>query len=116
MRLFQACGRVLAHSVRNLADSLILPHDFEAYGRAMKAATNTGNYGAYIEKINSEIEKYQQNDLTMHKIDFNNMMETLRQSTIELDRKAKEWYRLFNDTGNTIMCNILYLFDFEFII
>lgn len=34
--MLEVCGRVLAHSVRHLADSVLLPHDMEAYARKMQ--------------------------------------------------------------------------------
>ena len=102
--LFQVCSRVLANSIRNLADSAILPHDFVAYGNALTTALTPKNYGDWFNIINknaednfdkeSDSEEYEQVE-----INFVLMTNSLKKNANNFIKEAKEWSRLFKDKG-----------------
>ena len=44
-RYLETCGKVIAHSIRNLADSVILPYDMESYAMKMQIGMQTLRQG-----------------------------------------------------------------------
>ena len=98
------CTRVLANSIRNLADSALLPHDFVAYGNALTTALTPKNYGDWFNIINknaeenfdkeSDSEEYDQVE-----INFVSMTSNLKKNANNFIKEAKEWSRSFKDKG-----------------
>ena len=100
------CTRVLANSIRNLADSALLPHDFVAYGNALTTALTPKNYGDWFNIINknaeenfdkeSDSEEYDQVE-----INFVSMTSNLKKNANNFIKEAKEWSRSFKDKGKS---------------
>ena len=112
------CTRVLANSIRNLADSALLPHDFVAYGNAMTNALMPKNYGDWINIINKNAEEYfdkesDSEEFDQVEINFVSMTSNLKKSANNFIKEAKEWSRSFKDKGKiqvllmkNVICNI----------
>ena len=113
----QVCARVLANSIRNLADSALLPHDFITYGKAMSNALQLQNYGDWIKDINKHAEeKFKDNDKEYKqvKINFAQMTSSLSKNVEDFTKEAKAWARSIENKGsmNTRFCalNLLIVF------
>ena len=92
---------MLAHCIRNLADSILLPHDFEAYGDAMEMAVNTRHYDQIIDDIENNLRFWNLGEYK--KTNFTRIIEPFQRNIERFTRAATRWNDSVSDIGISTM-------------
>ena len=115
--LTQVCARILANCVRQVADSVLLTHDFALYSDALKNALVEKNYENLIKDINNEIRQMNPKPILpttdqekiVPTIDFVKMTRELSKSVDTFKKETKQWNRFFDEIGKKNRSIIKYL-------